>query len=404
MLEKSENKNNCCSPQKPFPEFEPKKILPMVTPQKEEVEVCCGPKLAPPSSPFEKPGYRICDFVEGFIPTANGPVPRIKTDLTWRDRRGTIGVRLGLNRNNYKVSPGLYALGHPDSDSVVLITANYKLSFDALRKELAGLNAWILVLDTRGVNVWCAAGKKTFSSEEVIRQTKRNLLDQIVSHKKLILPQLSATGVSALEVKRGCGFEVIWGPIQARDIKPFLAAGFRAEKAMRQVSFRFFERLVLTPVEIILVLKYLLWIVPLMLVLSGIGPRIFSISDLWHRGLPASLAVVFGIISGAVLTPAFLPWIPFRAFSVKGAIIGGVVGLTLIGLFFHPVVFLPALALVLLTITLSSYMAMNFTGCTPFTSPSGVEKEMRKAIPLQSAAALLGLILWVGSAFIQPAS
>jgi hypothetical protein len=311
-------------------------------------------------------------------------------------------VRLGINRNNYKVAPGLYALGRPDSSSMVLVTANYKLSFDALRRELTGQDAWILVLDTCGVNVWCAAGKKTFSSQEVIRQVRQNHLDQIVTHKKIILPQLSATGVSAQEVKRDCGFEVIWGPIQARDIRSFLAAGLKAEIAMRQVTFHFVERMVLTPVEVTQVLKYLLWIIPLMFILSGIGPKIFSLTDLWQRGLPASLAVILGIISGTVLTPALLPWVPFRAFSAKGAITGLLVGLTLTGLFYKKAVFLPALALMLLTVTLSSFLAMNFTGCTPFTSPSGVEKEMRKAIPLQSAAVILGLIFWVVSAFIQP--
>jgi hypothetical protein len=66
------------------------------------------------------------------------------------------------------------------------------------------------------------------------------------------------------------------------------------------------------------------------------------------------------------------------------------------------VVLLPALALMLLIMAVSSYLAMNFTGCTPYTSPSGVEKEMRKAIPLQTASALLGLIFWVVSAFIGP--
>jgi hypothetical protein len=111
------------------------------------------------------------------------------------------------------------------------------------------------------------------------------------------------------------------------------------------------------------------------------------------------LSVILGMFSGTVLTPAFLPWIPFRAFSAKGAIAGLIVGLTLIELSFKPLFSWPALALMLLTITLSSYLAMNFTGCTPFTSPSGVEKEMRKALPLQSAAALIGLVLWVVSAF-----
>jgi hypothetical protein len=48
---------------------------------------------------------------------------------------------------------------------------------------------------------------------------------------------------------------------------------------------------------------------------------------------------------------------------------------------------------------ISSYLAMNFTGSTPFTSLSGVEKEMRKAIPLQAAVALIALVAWVGAAF-----
>ncbi|MGC1403442.1 MAG: mercury methylation corrinoid protein HgcA [Thermodesulfobacteriota bacterium] len=405
MTEIETIRDNCCSDKEGLAEVglnKTMKTLPMFTPQKEEdVDVCCGPKPAPRSHPLEKPGYRIMPFVEDFISTANGPVPRVKTDLDFSDRMETILVRLGINRNNYKVSPGLYAIGRPDLNSVVLITANYKLSFDTLRKELRGLNAWLLVLDTRSVNVWCAAGKKNFSSEEVIHQAKRNNLEKIVSHRKLILPQLAATGVSALKVKKGCGFEVIWGPIRAKDIKPFLAAGFKAEKSMRQVTFKMSERLVLTPVEISQTLKVLIWLVPLIFLLSGFGPAVFSVSGLLHRGVPAALAVVLGVISGALLTPAFLPWIPFRAFSLKGALAGLIVGLGLSLLYLRPLVFMPTLALILLTGTLSSYLAMNFTGCTPFTSPSGVEKEMRKAIPIQSAAAGLGLILWFISAFIS---
>ena len=68
---------------------------------------------------------------------------------------------------NYKVDPGLYALGAPDADSPVLVSANFKMSFDLLREALPGRNAWILVLDTDGINVWCAAGKGTFGTEEL---------------------------------------------------------------------------------------------------------------------------------------------------------------------------------------------------------------------------------------------
>jgi hypothetical protein len=58
-----------------------------------------------------------------------------------------------------------------------------------------------------------------------------------------------------------------------------------------------------------------------------------------------------------------------------------------------------ALALVICTTALSSVLSMNFTGSTPYTSPSGVEKEMRKAIPLQVAALFTTVILWVAAAF-----
>jgi hypothetical protein len=375
-------------------------LLPMFTPEKEDDEVCCGPRQAPRSSPSERPGYRIRHFVEDFINTPVGPVPRIKTRLNFRDRLGTLSVRAGFNRNNYKVAPGLYAVGRPEADSLVLVTANYKLTFDTLRQELEGLDAWLLVLDTRGVNVWCAAGKKNFSGEEIILQIKKTRLEQVVAHRKLILPQLSATGVSAQQVKRGCGFEVIWGPIRAGDIKAFLAAGLKTEKTMRRVTFNFTERLVLTPVEVTQVMKPLLWILPLMFFLSGLGPEIFSLGHSWNRGLAACLAVLLGIAGGAVFTPAALPWLPFRAFYLKGALTGFFLGLALILVYSTAVSLISAPALIILTAAVSSYLAMNFTGCTPYTSPSGVEKEMRQAIPLQAGAVSLGLLLWVISAFV----
>jgi hypothetical protein len=48
----------------------------------------------------------------------------------------------------------------------------------------------------------------------------------------------------------------------------------------------------------------------------------------------------------------------------------------------------------------SSYLDMNFTGSTPFTSPSGVEWEMKRAIPLQTLATLVAAALWLLAPFI----
>jgi len=348
----------------------------------------------------ERPGYRVCPFVEGFVETEVGRVPRIRTRLGVRDVLGGVGARLGGYRDGYRVAPGLYCVGQPGPDSVVLVTANYKLSFDSLRKELQALDAWILVLDTRGINVWCAAGKKIFCSEEVVRWVKLTGLEKVVRHGKLILPQLSATGVSAMKAKKESGFQVIWGPVKARDVKEFIESGLSAVPRMRSVTFTTWERAVLVPIEVSHLLKPVLWILVGIFLLSGIGPRIFSFGSAWTRGITAALALAACILSGAVVAPVLLPWLPGKSFSMKGAFTGLIASFAVILASWSRVGGLGSLALILFATALSSYLTMNFTGSTPFTSPSGVEKEMRKAIPFQAAAALIALVAWVGSGFI----
>ncbi|MDH3284405.1 MAG: hypothetical protein OEQ13_06655, partial [Acidobacteriota bacterium] len=89
-------------------------------------------------------------------------IPSVDSRLRPGDRLGRWRVRWSIGRGRYRVEPGLYRIGRPGPTSPVLVTANYKLTFDALRSELDGVDAWILVLETRGVNVWCAAAKGTF--------------------------------------------------------------------------------------------------------------------------------------------------------------------------------------------------------------------------------------------------
>ena len=47
----------------------------------------------------------------------------------------------------------------------------------------------------------------------------------------------------------------------------------------------------------------------------------------------------------------------------------------------------------------ASYMAMNFTGTTPFTSLSGVKHEMRLGLAVQCGASALALVLWITAPF-----
>ncbi|MDY6792610.1 MAG: mercury methylation corrinoid protein HgcA [Thermodesulfobacteriota bacterium] len=348
----------------------------------------------------EKPGYIIGSFVEDFVFTDTGFVPKVKTKPDKSDILSTLVVRSGIGRHNYKVAPGLYCVGNPDKASEVLVTANFKLTFDHLRRELEYMDAWILVLDTGGVNVWCAAGKGTFSTGELVKRIKRCSLEKVVDHKRVIVPQLGATGVTAGKVKKESGFKVVFGPVRAKDIPAFVKNNRKADKKMRMVTFTFIERLILTPVELKTVLKPALLASMVLIILSGFGPGFFSFSSAFERGMVSILALLVGIISGAVITPALLPYIPFREFAAKGLLCGIVFAALLflsISSSIHGIT--AFIGLFLLVMAISSYLSMNFTGATPFTSPSGVEKEMKRFIPVQLIALVISTGFWIYSAF-----
>lgn len=366
----------------------------------DETSVSCAADTPYPMAAYQKPGYTLDSYVASFTQTDAGSVPIIKPVPGRDDVFSTFFVRCGIGRYSYTVNPGLYGIGNPDKDSEVLVTANFKLTFDHLREALKNVNAWILVLDTKGINVWCAAGKGTFSTQELVRQIQRTSLDQVVKHKRVIVPQLGATGVSAKQVKKASGFSVIYGPISAKDIPAFLHNGKKADKKMRQVTFSLYERFILTPVELQIFFKSALLAIPILVILSGLGPGIFSFAGAWERGSLTIIALVAGIISGAFITPVLLPYIPFREFALKGILAGSCVMILL--LFFTSLsmnAISGNLALFVFSVTISSFSAMNFTGTTPYTSPSGVEKEMKRYIPVQLGALVISAGLWFYSAF-----
>src|SRR5512134_446102 len=338
-------------------------------------------------------------FLDGVVETPAGRIPRVHARIGGRDLLGRWKVRWGIGRDRYRVAPGLYAAGAPDGTSPVLVTANYKLTFDLLRRELGPPDAWILVLDTRGINVWCAAGKGTFGTDEVVRRVKEARLSEVVTHRKLILPQLGAPGVAAYRVRRECGFSVVYGPVRVGDIRGFLEAGMKATPGMRRVEFPFRERLVLTPVEIVGLLRPAGWVALGLFLLAGIGPGVFSADAAWERGAAAVLLLAAGILCGAVVTPVLLPLLPGGAYSVKGATVGGALAAWSATGYREALGTFTGLALLLALPAVSSFVAMNFTGSTPFTSQSGVEKEMRRALPVQAGMALLAGAFWIGGAF-----
>jgi len=222
-------------------------------------------------------------------------------------------------------------------------------------------------------------------------------LEKFVGHRELILPQLSAPGVAAREVLKKSRFKVRFGPVRAGDIKRFMDNGKKADEAMREATFSIWERFVLMPLEFTSRIKVSLYIIAAIFAISSVGDDFFSLHGMLHRGLFGTAAYLVGLFAGAFVTPLLLPWLPGRGFSLKGAFAGLVLG-TLFCLFtYEQLGTMSVAAILIFAATVSSYVALTFTGATPFTSPTGVEKEMRRAIPLQIAAVVLACGLWIWS-------
>jgi len=314
------------------------------------------------------------------------------SELTSTNHRDHFLARIGVRRGDHRVPPGLYRIGSPSAESPVFVSANYSLSFDALRSSLKGIDGYILVLDTRGINVWCAAGKHTFGTREIVRRVKETGLEKVVNHRKLILPQLGAPGVSAHEVRKLSGFNVEYGPVRADDLPEYLK-NHQATPEMRTVRFPFKDRLVLTPIEVNLTLLPMLAAAVIAFLIGG-----------WVYALAAILVV----LSGTVLFPLLLPWLPTKDFSSKGFFLGAVVSLPFIlsVLLGHSdwswyrqlgqcTGFLLAMA------SSVSYISLNFTGATTFTSRTGVKKEIYAYIPLMAWCFGIGLISLIVFAFVH---
>lgn len=394
-----ENKSCCSSDSKAktvsvSPKVKITKQLSLIPQTESSNSSCCSCGESCSDEPITKYSGKE-HWITGELNTAAGLVPQVSTKLAFQDTLGAWKVRWGIGRMDYKISPGIYAIGNPDKNSNVLVTANYKLTFDVVRKELEGLNVWVLVLDTKGINVWCAAGKGTFGTKELINRIGKTKLSEIVSHKTIILPQLGAPGVSAHEVTKGTGFKVIYGPIRASDIKEFLGAGMKATNEMRTVKFTAKDRLVLTPVELVASFKMSLIIFGVLFLLNLFVLKPFGLVDFY--------AYEGAIIIGCVLTPLLLPWIPGRAFAWKGWLLGLLWTLAVMllngGITEPDFGIVKELGYLLALPSISAYCAMNFTGSSTYTSFSGVLKEMKKALPILIITEGLGVLILLVNSF-----
>jgi acetyl-CoA decarbonylase/synthase complex subunit gamma len=188
--------------------------------------------------------------------------------------------------------------------------------------------------------------------------------------------------------------------VRASDLKRFISDGYRAGKEMRRVTFGFKDRIKLIPNDFVYGKFYLLGAISALFLLSGVSANGVSYKDFSGQGGPAILKVFLAYVAGIVITPMFLPYIPGRHFSLKGFFSGALVFLILIMIKSSDDNGPEILSWFLIITAISSFLAMNFTGSSTYTSLSGVKKEMKISVPIQIGFAAIGLILQVVGKFI----
>jgi NAD-dependent dihydropyrimidine dehydrogenase PreA subunit len=174
---------------------------------------------------------------------------------------------------------GLIRIGNPDRHSPVLLTCNFHLTVERVKRALKGIDAYLLVANTKGMNVWCASKGGSLTAHEVLSMLKTSGIEGLVNHRDIILPQLAAPGIDAKTLKEKTGWNVIWGPIYAKDIPDFIKNNFRKTPEMRQVRFSLIQRIEMA----------VAWAFPISVLLSLI------LLILWQRAIPTVISLIWGL-------------------------------------------------------------------------------------------------------------
>lgn len=213
----------------------------------------------------------------------------------------------------HRAQTGLVPIGHPLTNSPVVVTGNYTETVRRMKNALKGENVWLLVANSKGINVWCAAGGGHFTHHDVISAIITSEINDKVSTRTMILPQLGATGIERRKITESTEWKTIWGPARLEDLQSFLRQHHVAPPDQRYMRFPFWERMEMAT----------MWGIPMVV----IGFLIFLLLGGWRVGLSVSLAAVaisYGIFGTLpkLMVKGWKRWITFATFAVFGCMVG----------------------------------------------------------------------------------
>lgn len=301
------------------------------------------------------------------------------------------------------IEPGIYQSGNPDENSPIIVTANYVYTYIKVMRALKGMDAWVLCVDSKGINVWCAARGNDFGNKQLIEAVEATGIAKISSKKTLILPQLSAGGVAAPLLSSespGFPFNIIYGPVWAKYLPQYLKERpARKPDKMKMAKFTVSHRLRAGITHTTFLLRKIFLWPSLALLLLLFGLTFFNklwVTKLWRVG-----EIWLWIILTNALISGLFPISNFtRIFIIKGIMFGAINTIILSGLtlILHGSIFF-ILWNLCFYYWLAFFSTMSFSGYTMATSPREISAEYPVFRIVNLSLLIIGIIL-LGCSFI----
>ncbi|MFX1438540.1 MAG: methyltransferase domain-containing protein, partial [Promethearchaeota archaeon] len=231
------------------------------------------------------------------------------------------------------IEPGIYRSGNPDEKSPIIVTANYIYTYIKVMRALKGINAWVLCVDSKGINVWCAARGDNFGNKQLIEAVEATGISEITTRKTLILPQLSAGGVAAPIISSespNFPFNILYGPVWAKFLPQYLKERpSKKPDKWKLANFTISHRLraFITHTTFLLRKIFLLPTIGLLFLIFGLS--LFNplwISKFWRIG-----EIWLWIILTNALIAFFFPLTNFTRCFIKKGLVYGVLNIVALG-------------------------------------------------------------------------
>ena len=322
---------------------------------------------------IQEPGMKM-DSTKKDAQIHNDLPPR-KLSFKWKDYPRVLYCWMRAFRKTLCVEPGLYFTGNNyDINTPLLTTGNNLLTVFMVWRAIRNRNLRILIVDTEGINVWCASGKGQFSAERIMEQIDR-YPDHIISEDTatLILPKLSLSGVSLAKLRK-YGIKAKIGPVYASELPAYLDEIPFKNRNKDVFRFSLKDRLFTLLPTLLQMIKYALFISAGLFIW-----HVFFKTKIYWQVLPVMILIT-------IIYIIFFYILPTKKFTVKGLFLFILMASGFSAYYFifnrGKMDFLTYLFLILFSGGANLLFALSYTGDSGVSNYSLVRREVAVFLPV----------------------